>query len=107
MYENMINQNLYIREIVDPDSKKHYLIYIYLSSEKYGPFKDFHCVEYYITDTYPHHDVLVRYKRIEFLPEEYDEEEEIYILTDWLFSTLSEGVKRFEAIMSNGIKGMN
>lgn len=36
MYENMINQNLYIREIVDPDSKKHYLIYIYLSSEKYG-----------------------------------------------------------------------
>ena len=106
MYENMIKQKLYIREIVDPDSKKHYLIYIYLSSEKYGPFKDFHCAEYYITDTYPHHDVLVRYNRIEFLPEEYDEEEEIYILTEWLFSALSEGVKRFEAIMSQGIKGI-
>lgn len=36
MFESTINQNLYIREIVDPDSKKHYLIYIYLSSEKYG-----------------------------------------------------------------------
>lgn len=105
MYDNMKKQNLYIQEFVDPESKKHYLFHVYFSIANEWPLEGFHCAECYITDKDPNHNVLVNFVNKAFAPEEFDKDEATDILLNLLFSKLSEGVERFEAIMSHGIKG--
>ena len=105
MFDNMIKQNLYIQEVVDPESKKHYLVHIYYSIANIGPLEGFHCAEFYITDNDPHHGVLVNYGKKAFEPEEFNENEACDILGKLILEKLPEGIKRFEAIMSQGIKG--
>lgn len=108
MFDNMINQNLYIQEVVDSESKKHYLVHIYFSVANIGPLSGFHCAEFYITDKNPQHNVLVNYGRKAFAPEEIEEfkEREITeILGKLILEKLPDGIKRYEAIMSHGIAG--
>lgn len=105
MFDNMLNQNLYIQEVVDPESEKHYLVRIYSSIANIGPLKGFHCAEFYITDNDPKHDVLVGFGRKAFAPEEFDEDEATEILGRLILEKLPDGIKRYEAVMSHGITG--
>ena len=105
MYFNRKKQTLYIQEFVDPETHKHYLIHVHSSIANEWPLEGFHCAECYITDQDPHHQVLVNFVNKAFAPEEFDEDEATDILMDLLSAKLSEGVKRFEAIMSHGIEG--
>lgn len=105
MYFNMHKQTMYILEVVDPKSQKHYSIHVYSSVANEWPLEGLHCVELYITDQNPHHDVLVGYWKKAFTPEEYAGGQAVRILNKMIFAKLPKGIKRFEAIMAHGIKG--
>ena len=105
MYHLMINQDLYIQEVVDPKTGKHYNIRVYFYISKEYPFQGCYCAEFYITDRNPHHDVLVNYGKQAFFPEEYESGEAEEILRKVIFEKLPEGIKRFNAVMASGIKG--
>ena len=105
MYDAMINQNLYISEIVDPETGKHYYFHVYFYISKEYPLKGLYCAELYITDRNPHHGVLVKYGSMAFSPEVYESGEAVEILGRELFEKLPEGIKRFNAVMASGIKG--
>ena len=105
MFDNLINKNLYIQEFVDPETKKHYLFHVYFSIANVGHLEGYHVAECYITDTDPEHGVLVKYGQAAFPPEEFKEEDKDHILDELILGRLSYGIKRFEAIMSQGISG--
>lgn len=105
MFDNMLEQKLYIQEVVDPESEKHYLVHIYFSIANIGPLKGFHCAEFYITDNDPKHDILVGFGRKAFAPEEVDEDKATKILGKLILEKLPDGIKRYEAVMSHGING--
>lgn len=105
MFDNILNQKLYIQEVVDHESKKHYLVRIYLSIANIGPLEGLYCTEFYITDNDPEHDILVGFGRKAFTPEEFDEDEATKILGRLISEKLPDGIKRYEAIMSHGING--
>ena len=105
MFNNMIDQKLYVQEVIDPESKKDYLVHIYYSIANMEPLEGFHCIEFYITDKNPHHGLLVNYGRRAFTPEEFEAEKATDTLEQTRLEGLSDGIKRFEAIMAHGISG--
>lgn len=105
MFNNMINQNLYIQEVADPETQKHYNVHIYFEIANVGPLAGFHCAEFYITDSDPYHGILVNFGRKAFAPEEFNEDGATEILGRLILEKLPDGIKRFEAVMSHGIAG--
>jgi len=105
MFDNLLNQNLYIQEVIDPKTKKEYLVHVYFSVANTGLLKGFHCAEFYITDKDPYHGVRVNFGNQAFSPEEFEAEKATDILGRLIEAKLPNGIKRFEAIMSHGIAG--
>jgi len=105
MFNNFLEQSLYIQEVVDPETKKKYLVHVYFSVANTGGMKGFNCANFYITDSNPHHGVLVNFGNQAFDLKKFEVDEATEILGRLILEKLPDGIKRFEAIMSHGIAG--
>lgn len=105
MFSNLLKQNLYIQEVVDPKTGKKYLVHVYFSVANTGEIKGYNSINFYITDSDPRHGILVNFGNQAFSPEEFEAGKATEILGQLIEEKLPDGIKRFEAIMSQGIAG--
>ena len=106
MFNNILKETRYIREVIDPETQKHYLLHIVSTTPDYSALAGFICNEFYLTVSDPYIDILVGIGKKAFAPDEYDTEDEFAAaLEKVIMDCLPEGFKRYEAFLANGIKG--
>lgn len=106
MFSNVLDYKVYIQEVTDPATGKHYNLHINSCVPDSSPLAGFICNEFYLTTPDPHCDVLVGIGKQAYADDQFDTIEEMTAaLEEVIQSKLPEGFKRFEAIMNSGIKG--
>ena len=106
MFHNTLDTRVYIQEVCDKATGKHYNVHIKSCIPQNGPLKGLVCNDVYITTPDPHCDVLVGIGHKAFAPDEFDTVEDMTAaLDEFAAELLPDGIKRFEAIMATGIAG--
>lgn len=96
---------LYTKKMFDQETGKAYLIHVHTHTAKSGKLIGHHRAELYITDENPNHGVLVNFANLSYEPDGFVGVEATKELNQTISQNLPEAIKRFEAIMAQGIKG--
>lgn len=95
--------NVYIQEVVDPETRKRYNVHIQSCDE--APFPGFTAYDIYLTDYSPDHDVLVGIGKKSFAKDKAQSQEDMMEeLNEIIQKNLPNGIKLFESIVENCIK---
>ena len=106
MFSNILFEKVYIQEVVNPETGKHYNLHIRSCIPETSVLAGFITNQFYLTTSDPHCDVLVGIGRKAYAPDEFDSVEDMVADLDVLIqSMLPAGFKRFEAIMASGLNG--
>ena len=101
MFQKPFQQKVFISEMYDPCSKKNYRVQIHMSHPEAGITKGWVCVQAYISDFNPFHDIMVGIYNQAFSPGDIKSEEDVVQrIEDKVQTVLPAGAKLFNKIMS-------
>ena len=100
MFSNSFNQKVYIREMLDPISLKHYRVEIHMTFANCGMTEGWVCTHTYLSDFDPRHDIMVGIGRQIFLPEDIVSEGECILrLEDAAYQALPDAAVKYEKML--------
>lgn len=101
MFENNFHQKVYVKEMIDPASKKHYRLQIHMTCANCGVTDGWVCTESFLSDFDPNHNVMVGILNQAFLPEDIASEQDMLNrLEERVYAVLPEKARQFEKMVA-------
>ena len=101
MFKNKFNQKVYVQEIVDPVSEKHYRLQVHMTCGNCGATAGWVCTESFLSDFDPNHNVMVGILNQAFLPEDIASEQDMLNrLEEKVYAVLPEKARQFEKMVA-------
>ena len=101
MFENKFHQKVFVKEMIDPTSEKHYRLQIHMTCANCGVTDGWVCTESFLSDFDPNHNVMVGILNQAFLPEDIvSEQDMLNHLEEKVFKLLPTKVEQFEKMVA-------